>query len=220
MKLKYKKNMMNQAALRQATLSQAAMSPTAAHAFTLVEMLLALAVSSIIGLTVLLMLSGASTAAQTQHDTREATVTRQVVVARLSSLTRCTAVVLAKSDSSLVLWKGDMNANNKPDLSELRRIEWDSDSKEIWVSESPVDMNIASDVVYGIGDDFSTLSLAAAGTAVFPTQVILGQIQGWSVTLDEPVSQDARLLRLDVQLTHGSGNDTATIISALRASGI
>lgn len=189
-------------------------------AFTLVEILLALSVSSMVGLSVLFMLSGAISAAQKQHDTREATFTRQLCIARLSSLTRCTAMVLATDDHSLVLWKGDINANNKPDLSELRRIEWDTDTKEVWLSESPVGMDVSSDVTYGLTNDFIAISSAAAGTAVFPTKVILGDIESWTLTLDQPTAHDARLLRLDVQLTHDSGDDTATIISSLRASGI
>lgn len=189
-------------------------------AFTLVEVLLALSVSSIIGLVVLLMLSGVASASQKQHDTRQATMNRQVAIARLSSLTRCTAMVLACDDDSMVLWKGDINANGKPELSELRRIEWDSSTNEVKISESPAGMDVSSDVTYAMGDDFKSITIATAGSATFPTRIILRHVQSWTLTLDQPAAHDARLLRLDVELHNDQGSDTASIISALRASGV
>lgn len=190
-----------------------------ALAFTLVEMLLALAVAGMVGVTTIVMLAGASSAAQTHTDTRQSSMRRQVTIIRLGGVTRSAAMVLAADDHALVLWTGDANNNAVPDLSELRRLQWDEDSQEVWVSQAPAVLLPGADTTYTLADAFGTITQGLAGTAAMPTQVLLQDITDWQVTLDKAVLHDARLLRIDLMLVTEQGQQPTAVIAGLRASG-
>lgn len=189
-----------------------------ARAFTLVEMLLALAICSLVGLTVALLLGGIGAATRESQDTRRTVVQRQVAVARLGALTRGTAMVLSKGSNHVVLWKGDMTGNGKPNLSELRRIEWDANTNEVWTYEAPSSLSAAADTAYDLTADFSAATASLAGTASFPGQTTLQEVAAWNTTLDNASTQSAKLLRVTVTLTQDTGSDNATIIAYLRAT--
>jgi len=187
-------------------------------AFTLVELLLSLAVVGVVGLGVMFMLAGTSAAARTQNDARMNVTRQQVASARLSTLTRANAMILAAGPGYLVFWKGDVNGNSKPDLAELRRLEWDSQAREVWVSEAPPSLDPASNTAYELNHPFATTTQALAGSVLFPTSVILQNIATWEVTLDKADPQAARLMKLKVHLGDLPVDQAVIVISALRAS--
>lgn len=188
--------------------------------FTLVELLMALSISGMIGLGVVLMLGSTGQAVKETRDTRQATVSRQVVIARLGSLLRSSAMVLAKEDHAIVLWKGDANANGQPDLSELRRITWDEITGSITQYQSPESLDEGSDIACELSDDFAALTQSLQGQVIFPGQLVLQHAQSWTLTLDAASPHDARLVKLEVGFNFPSGQDKAVVIAALRASGM
>jgi len=189
---------------------------SASHGFTLVELLLAVAISAIIGLTVVMMLAGVGASIRTNDDIRRASVKRQVAILRLGSLTRCAAMVLSKGPDHVVLWKGDTTGNGKPNISELRRIQWDADAGEVWTYESLTDLPPASDTTYELNADYSAVTASLAGSALFPKHVTLQHVTDWTLDLDTPIVQSARMIRLHLTIESESGPDAALVISNLR----
>jgi type II secretory pathway component PulJ len=185
-------------------------------AYTLVELLLAVAICSVVAVTVLMMLDSIIAATGTQLDTRRANVRRQVAAERLGAQTRGAAMYLARGDAHLVLWTGDTRRNGLPDLSELRRIEWDAASGSVRSYEAPETLDGALDVMYGLDSDFSAITASAAGGASLPGRTLLGDVTAWELLLDDDDAQAARLLRLRVTIQSESGPETATIVSGLR----
>jgi hypothetical protein len=70
------------------------------------------------------------------------------------------------------LWVADSRRNQKPDLSELRRIEWDSTSRQIRCYEAPAGLADASNTTYDLSTtDFLSVTSALKGTTNFPYTV-------------------------------------------------
>lgn len=189
------------------------------RAFTLVEVLLAIVITNLLGLAVAMMLAATGSATQLQHDIRRGAVKRQVAVARLGAQIRCASKVLSIGLEDLILWQGDINGNSEPDLSELRRIAWNPDDGVVWTFESPVDLDPASDATFGLDDDFGAIAAAYGGSAAFPGRVVLRNVTAWSAELDDDEVMSASLVRLEITLEHESGVGEVTIIGALRGTG-
>ena len=188
----------------------------APRGFTTVELLLSLAVTAMVGLVVVMMLAGVTTATDRQHDTHRASTQRQVAIVRLGELTREAAMVGAMGPHHLLLWLHDEDDDGKPRLSELRRIEWDEQTGEVWVYEAgdrPWQDGLMPDRSF---DSYDALTRDHKGTDWFPGRRWLNNVTGWSVVLDADDPHAARLLRLRVTLDQPGGEDTATIIAALR----
>ncbi len=184
--------------------------------FTTIELLLSLAVTAMVGMVVVMMLAGVTTATDRQHDTRRASTQRQVAIVRLGELTREAAMVGAMGPRHLLLWLHDEDDDGKPRLSELRRIEWDEQAGEVWVYEAG-DRPWLDDLMQDRSfDSYDALTRHLKGTDWFPGRRRLNDVTGWSVVLDEDDPHAARLLRLRVTLDQPGGEDTATIIAALR----
>lgn len=190
-------------------------SRTTKLAFTLIELSLALAVSSVIGLIVVLLLTSMGAATDSKNDTRRANAKRQVAIIRLGAMTRSAAMVLAAGPQSLVLWKGDANLNGKPDLSELRRVAWNMATAEIVTYEAPAEIS-GSDVTYELDTDFDAVTASLADSSLFPGTLVLTAIADWGVAFDTPHVQSARLARLRVTIQHDSGPEELTVIAHLR----
>ncbi|MEX2673747.1 MAG: hypothetical protein WD294_16725 [Phycisphaeraceae bacterium] len=187
------------------------------RAFTLVEMLIGLALSSMVGLGVAMMLAAVGSGTQTQQHSRESMVTRQVVIHRLGEVTRDAAsMVLTDHPHHIVLWIADANGNRVPDTSELRRIEWDKQSQEIWVYEAVDDL--AVDRSYNLNQSYTGATNAEINIGNMPGRLLLSCVTDWEVDFDEADVKAARLLRVRVTFERAGGEETVTVISALRHS--
>ena len=183
--------------------------------FTLTEMLIAVAISGIIGLGVAMMLAAVAAGTQDQNQTRQTSVARQVVVARLGSLTRGAAVVLAAESDHLVLWTGDAAGNGKVNLSELRRIEWDANEATLRFYEA-VD-GVDPGPPWELDEDFSAIT-ASQDEETFPSVLIVDGVLEWDVAIDSSDVQAARLVRQRLTLARNERQEPLTITASLRAS--
>lgn len=179
------------------------------RAFTLVELLLALMVTTLIASAMLAMLVGVVTASRQSHDTRRATVGRQVAIARLGTLVRCSASVLACDEHRLVLWTGDNDLSGNPNLSELLLIYWDAGTSEIHAFRAPDDLSPALDTTYDLDENFADLAESLAGSFLFPGQLVLQHVIHWEALHQEVDGT----VRQQLELEHPSGPDLITIIS-------
>ena len=182
--------------------------------FTIVEIMLAIALSSLVALTALLMLQAIGTATESRYDSRINIVERELLTARLGGIIRTSSRTLASSDNSTVLWKGDKNANGFPDLSEIQLIVWTEDDTLITSYETPDP--VVTDFTYALDADFVTIANAIAGTSAFPSRVLIDRVVDTQWSFNNVTIQDARTARLDVSSSHPTGVHTTTLITSFR----
>lgn len=189
------------------------------RAFTLVEMLLALAMSAAIGTMVVLILGAAESGVSAAHDTRREALGRLVVEERLGEVARESAIILALRDDHCITWTGDGTRDQMVNLSELRRIQWNPESREVVVFEAPGSLDPADDVSYSVFDDFEAITDAVIGSSVFPARRLLTTVTSWNAECDSADIRAARLVRVRVELSLPDGDAVECIvIAALRGS--
>jgi len=105
------------------------------RAFTLIELMLALSVMSVIGLTV-----GSVAVALSHAQSHTDALTESIQSGRsgllaIQSYVRRAKLVTAVETNGLVVWLGDANEDGKINVSELAMIAYDSASRQVVVSE-------------------------------------------------------------------------------------
>lgn len=183
-------------------------------AFTLVELLMALTITALIGAAVAAMLSAVTYGTDSSHDLRTLVVKSETIAARLSAAVRESAQLLDAGDGYVVLWTSDLNDSGQPDLLELRRIEWDSDTDELTdYTPDPA----ATDVAYDLStDDFDAISnnLIVAGDMV--GELWATNVTDWQVGLDSADPQDAALLSFRITVNADGMSDTSIQAVSMR----
>ncbi|MCE9590040.1 MAG: hypothetical protein K8S99_05905 [Planctomycetes bacterium] len=187
-----------------------------AAGLTLLELLMSLVITGVIGVAIASMLFAASKGTSTNSDMRSLVIKQKVVGGRFDAAVRGSSMVLASGSNYLVLWMNDSRANGAPDLSELRRIEYDSTTHRITSYRMPASWTQtqidANEVNYTLADNFNTRTTSVKGSASFPAEVWSNSVYGWTFTLDSAVPDTALIsYRLLVQ----NGSQQATLVSAV-----
>lgn len=102
-----------------------------AAGLSLMELLLAVAITSVVGLAAAGMLSAASYGSSERADLRAMMIRQELIAQRLAAAGRSSREVLEYDDDTLVLWQSDANNDGQPQVSEVRWIVWDSAAKTI-----------------------------------------------------------------------------------------
>lgn len=183
-------------------------------AYTLVELLLALSLLSLIATTVASVLFGFSRGTEGRHDLRRRNATADVVCNRIEAAIRPCAMLLASGERFMVLWTADADGNGKPNLSELSRIEWDPSSGEIRAYRAD-GIAEADDAVNELTADFDTLTQDMKEAAEFPNSPIAANVRNWTIA-EQPAPQSARLISFSLTLADGDGTWPVRSSAALR----
>ena len=182
--------------------------------YTLVELLLALSLLAVIGVVVSSVLFSFCRGTENRQDLRRRNLSAEVACGRIDTAVRGCGMLLACGEEFLVLWAGDSRANRLPNLSELRRIEWDQPSGEIR-SYAAVGLADADDLAYELTADFAAITASMTGSPSFPFQPLAAGVRGWEVALP-PEPQSARLVGYRLTLGVDAGIYTVRSSSALR----
>lgn len=108
-------------------------SCTTRRALTLVEMMLALSITAMIGLALTAMLTAISTGMETRHDARTHLLHANAAQIRLSAYIAPSLCVLYANGADLVLWHNDSRRSGTVHASELRWLLFDEDEGTISV---------------------------------------------------------------------------------------
>lgn len=184
---------------------------------TLVELLIALAIVSTVGLVAATSLFAHHRALESDRDLRASTVQSQLVGMRIDQAIRSARLVLARSDHVLVLWKHDHRDEDDPYLSQLHRIEWDEASGEIRSYQAPEDLSESDDESYDLHStnfDAQTASLASQGTLV--ESVWTEHAEQWLLSDDGSYAFDLRLLTYRLTINAGETADARARTVAVR----
>ena len=174
---------------------------------------MALSATAVIGVAIASMLSATSYGTATSKDMRSLVARVKVVNARLGAALRGSRMVLAEGNDFLVLWTRDLDDNDVPSLLEIRRLDFDSTTGEL---SSYAAAAGATDVPYTLADDFQSITNALMGTADFPGELWAQNVGGWTIDLNDPDPQLARLVSYRLNLETGELSDTAINVVHLR----
>lgn len=191
--------------------------PAGPRGLTLVELLLGLAITGVIGAAVTTMLFSTYHGSTSREELRTLLVRGEIGAMRLRMSLRSSTRVLARGDGYLVLWMGDTRANDAPDLSELRRIELDSDTGELLSYKAPADLPEAQDAEYDLATtDFGAVTNSLKGSASFPGQVWAADVTAWTTKLDAGDPQECGFVGYAITMTLNDVAQTIVSGAALR----
>ncbi|GAB4186090.1 MAG: hypothetical protein Kow00105_00550 [Phycisphaeraceae bacterium] len=181
---------------------------------TLVELLMALTVTALIGAAIASMLSAVTYGTSNTHDLRSLVAKNKTLSARITAAVRQSRQVLDAGNDYLVLWTEDLNGSDAPDLLELQRIERDSVNNTL-TSYTP-DPN-ATDVAYDLeNDDFDTITTNLISSGDLVGERWGNDVAGFAVTPDQPDPLDATLISYQLTLTAGGMSDVSVNAVSLR----
>ena len=183
------------------------------HGLTLVEMLIALTITGIIGAAIASMLSAVAYGTSSSRDIRSLVVKNKTLGARITAAVRGSIQLLDAADGYVVLWTKDINSSGVPDLLELQRIELDSATGKL-TSYTPDPS--ATDVAYLMTDDFDTISTSLIGTGELVGELWASGVGQWTVTLDNADPLAAGLISFRLTLDAGVLSDTSVNAVSLR----
>ena len=144
--------------------------------FTLVEMLLALTITALIGSSVLGMLFAISKGTADSTAERDLKLEQAVVRARIHSVLRRSTTVLDSSATHMVLWKGDSRQNDSVNMSELIRIEYVAADSTIYCYEPAGAILDLDDTTYPDGTDYDAVTAALIAAGTFRTTTVADSV--------------------------------------------
>jgi len=184
----------------------------ACRGLTLLELLLALAGTAVVGTAVAAMMAGVTYGTAVDKDMRTL-ITRQMALrARVEAEVRESLQLLDSGSDYLILWSGDDNEDGKPSKAEIQVIEYDAVMDRV-MRYAPAPL--ITDVDYVLTDDFRTATNSYKGDATFPGERWAEQITSLSITLDNIDPQSAKLVSFRFGMAGGevpyTGIGAATI---------
>ena len=186
--------------------------------FTLVELLLALAVTGLVAGALASMLFAARYGTSAENYLRTAVVQETIIRQRLNAAVRSARMVLAQGSTYVVLWAPERRAPGTPNLSELRRIELDPTNQRLLHYQAPAGLSAANDTAYPLDStDFNAVTHSLKGSSDFPAEPWGSAVTGWTISLDSGDPQLARVVDYRLSLDAGKTAITAACSAALRS---
>ena len=179
---------------------------------TLLELLLALAGTAMVGTAVAAMLAGVTYGTAVDKDMRTL-ITRQMALrARVEAEVRESLLLLDSGSDYMIFWSGDDNEDGLPSKAEIQVIEYDPVMDRV-MRYAPAPL--ITDIDYTLVDDFRTETNSYKGDATFPGERWAEQITSFALTLDNIDPQSAKLVSFRFGMAGGevpyTGIGAATI---------
>lgn len=187
-----------------------------ASAFTVVELVLALLLLSILGASLATIMSSGSYGLYQQTDVRNAVVSQDSAFRRVGAAVRSSQAVLAQGSNYLVLWLGDPNNRSTPYLSTLCRIEANTTIGVLYGFKAPAGLASSSDTQYPLGTtDFNATTSTLRGTTNFPGTVWCRGVTSFVTTLDSNTASLAALVSYVLTVNKNDVTENAVGSAAL-----
>ncbi len=182
---------------------------------TLIEVVLAMAITALIGSAVTALIYSMCQNTRDQQIVRRRNIKADVIAARLDGAIRSSAVVLAAGDDFVVLWKADSRPNNMPNWSEIERIEWDRSGGLLRAYRAPENFLDDLDLPLDLSINFDLVTRLLKGSPLFPGETWCNDVVGWQVG-PRGSSRGTRLLCYTMELEDDAGTFTFKSSVALR----
>lgn len=196
-------------------------SASCRRGMSLMELILTLAITGMVGAAVAAMLGAVSYGTSSGKDMRSLVVRNKILSARFTAAVRAAGMVLELGGDHIVLWLHDDDESGTPNLGEIRYIEYDAANVRIrsyaadfsGMNQAQID---AVNDPFALADDFAAFTASERGQTYFPEQVWATDVTSWTVTADDADEQLASLVSFRFDLTHGELTDTVIGAAALR----
>jgi len=165
---------------------------------TLLEVLLAIAIMSLVGLGTTGMMSALTTGMVEQHDTRSSTLRAGLSQARLSSYVSMSRCLLDLEQTRVVLWLEDADGDDVIDATEVRWISWDVQSNALviqWVFDTqgdPIESPYGDPTSVDWWQELTQLEQLARMTV--GSLNLVGGVADWTFSTDQLINPTARRL--------------------------
>ncbi len=159
-----------------------ARNPRRTRGIMLVEILLALAITGLVATGVASLLFTVAGGTKHGQELRRRNVRVDVLSSRIDSAIRSSCVLLGRDSQCLVFWIADTRHNQKPNLSELSRLEWDPATRQLKCYQAPADLSDADDIAYDLSEDFLIVTAGRKGTTSFPSEIWSNVVTAWDTT--------------------------------------
>lgn len=173
------------------------------HGFTMVEMVLAMAVTAIVGLSVAGVSVGLSNAYENSENYYDALQGARSVLMQAQSMGRTAKLVTATSTDSLVFWTSDINADGKINRNELTMIYWDRSGGDSVVrmqriSPAATSSLVKDQVMLSVASSVSSVSsLLSQYTSYRENSPLASDVLSFKVTAS-PAAPKATLVQLEI----------------------
>jgi len=195
--------------------------PRRCAGMTLLELLLTLAITSMVGAAVAAMLSAVSYGTSSGKDMRSLVVRNKIISTRFTASIRNASMVLESGSGYMVLWLGDSDGSGTPQLGEIQYIEYDTANTRMrsyqadWTGLNEAQI-AAVNAEYALDANFKTSTTGVRGQTYFPAEVWMNQVTSWNVTVNNADEQIADLVSFRFGLTNGEQTDELIGAAALR----
>ncbi|MCC6679764.1 MAG: hypothetical protein IT445_02575 [Phycisphaeraceae bacterium] len=183
------------------------------HGFTIVELLIALTCTALIGAAIASMMTAVGYGTTSSRELRELAVKSKALCARVTAAVRQSSMVLEAGDDYLVLWRYDTDGDGTPSAAELQRLDYNADADTLTSFEPDPS---AADDEYALTDDFEIVTNALIASDELVASLWASDVTDWELVLDNATAQEARLLGLRQTLSAGDLSDVAIAAVSLR----
>lgn len=186
---------------------------------TTLELLVALAVTSITGLGVAMVITSVSRGVTTMNDTRAAMQRAAASHVRLREITDTSLCLLAQDERGFALWAHDERSNDQVNVSELAVVWYDGEKSEVYVEfvsypeALGIDEIAAADIVLGAAEDPFQAMLDQRALGYTELLVLADGVSTMSVSHTPADPQDSDRFRVLVGFS-GAG-DTEELLMAV-----
>ena len=184
---------------------------------TLVELVLGVSTTVIIGAAVATMVFAVYDGTSAQTESRVLAVSHVTAAARIGAAARASRDVLAAGEDYLVLWKAEVRSDGVPNLSELQRIERDPASGKLWSYQAPLDLPDAENTAYDLETtDFNSVTAALKGTENFPGRLWATDVNSLTISLIPAAVRQATFVSFRIAMEADGAARTTVGGAALR----
>ncbi len=186
--------------------------PGRAHrrGLTLVELMIAMTITSIIAAAVAAMIHTTAYGISSQDQLRTLMVAHELAEVRISPALRGSTMVLAEGDDYVVLWTYDRRDVDSPNLSELHRIEIDRDENELRSYKAPAGLAEAQDTRYDlVATDFGSVTAGLRDTAEFPRELWAGDVTDLAFSFNTDDPRNSTFIGYRIEITVDGQTETA-----------
>lgn len=184
---------------------------------TLIELLLALSGTALIGSAIVSMLFAVSYGTKTDKQLRSLVTKQMTLRARIGAAVRESSMVLEEGDGYLFLWVYDTDESGQPNLDEIALLEFDPAEQTLTMYRAPE--SPSSNPEYNAAGDIASQTAGVKGGSNFPAERWASGVTAFTITLDNADAQAARLVSYRLTLAAGDERDTAIGAASLRNLG-
>ena len=189
--------------------------------FTFIELILALSITSVIGLSIVTMMAAVSNGITSKDDGRQSAVRLSIAKVRLGAYLAPARCLVQKTPTTLTVWFNDTRESNTIHSSEIRWIKFDDASKQLLVSFVSFpegwteEEETTNDVECSLTTDFESLFDTFKLNGWITTLPIVDAIETCTFWINQPEPKDSNQVSMRFSMSSSFGETKELVIDEL-----